>query len=109
MSGVECKHVTLSLNDKLAVLQGLDKAESLQKIAKGLNVSLTMTLKKNRKEIELYMVSLDSKNTRKNRKTLRKAQFKLLDNTPYMWFCQERRKEPQYLSPNFAQKNRSQK
>jgi len=41
MSGMKRKHVTLSLNEKLAVLQRLDKGESLQKIAKELNVGVT--------------------------------------------------------------------
>lgn len=106
MSGFKRKHVTLSLNEKLAVLQRLDKGESLQKIAKELNVGVT-TIKdwrKNRKDIESYTVTIDGENTLKNRKTLKKPKLELLDNALWMWFCQERRKGTPISGPILKEK-----
>ncbi|KAF2899297.1 hypothetical protein ILUMI_06877 [Ignelater luminosus] len=106
MLGVKRKHVTLSLNEKLAVLQRLDKGESLQKIAKELNVGVT-TIKdwrKNWKDIESYTVAIDSENALKNRKTLRKPKLELLDNALWMWFCQERRKGTPISGPIIKEK-----
>lgn len=106
MSGVKRKHVTLSLNEKLAVLQRLDKGESLQKIAKELNVGVT-TIKdwrKNRKDIESYTLTIDGENALKNRKTLKKPKLELLDNAVWMWFCQERRKQTPISGPILKEK-----
>lgn len=106
MSGVKRKHVTLSLNEKLAVLQRLDKGESLQKIAKELNVGVT-TLKdwrRNRKDIESFTVTIDNENALKNRKTLKKPKLELLDNALWMWFGQERRKGTPISGPIIKEK-----
>lgn len=106
MSGMKRKHVTLSLNEKLAVLQRLDKGESLQKIAKELNVGVT-TIKdwrKNRKDIESYTVTIDGENALKKRKTLKKPKLELLDNALWMWFCQERRKGTPISGPIIKEK-----
>ncbi|VEN43486.1 unnamed protein product [Callosobruchus maculatus] len=106
MSGVKRKHVTLSLNEKLAVLQRLDKGESLQQIAKELNVGVT-TIKdwrKNRKDIESYTITIDGENALKHRKTLKRAKLELLDNALWMWFCQERRKGTPISGPILKEK-----
>ncbi|KAF2900123.1 hypothetical protein ILUMI_06064 [Ignelater luminosus] len=84
MSGVKRKHVTLSLNEKLAALRQL-------KIG-------------NRKGIESYTVAIDSENALRNRKTLRKPKLELLDNTLWMWFCQERRKGTPISGPIIKEK-----
>lgn len=107
MSGGKRKHITLSLNEKLAVLQRLDKGESLQKISKELNVGVT-TIKdwrKNRKYIETYYTTtIDGENALKNRKTLKKPKLELLDSALWMWFCQERRKGTPISGPILKEK-----
>lgn len=106
MSGGKRKHDTLSLNEKLAVLQRLDKGESLQKIAKELNVGVT-TIKdwrKNRKSFETFTITIDGENALKNRKTLKKPKLELLDGTLWMWFCQERRKGTPISGPILKEK-----
>lgn len=106
MSGVKRKHVTLSLSEKLIVLQRLDKGESLQKIAKEINVGIT-TIKdwrKNRKNIESYSVTVESEKSLKNRKTLKKPKQELLDDAMWVWFCQERRKGTPLSGPIIKEK-----
>uniref|UniRef100_A0A1B6BY84 HTH CENPB-type domain-containing protein n=1 Tax=Clastoptera arizonana TaxID=38151 RepID=A0A1B6BY84_9HEMI len=100
------KHITLSLSEKLAVLQRLDKGESLQKIAKELNVGVT-TIKdwrKNRKDIESHTMTIDGENALKNRKTLKKPKLELLDSALWMWFSQERRKGTPISGPIIKEK-----
>lgn len=100
------KHITLSLSEKLAVLQRLDKGESLQKIAKELNVGVT-TIKdwrKNRKDIESHTMTIDGENALKNRKTLKKPKLELLDSALWMWFSQERRKGTPISGPILKEK-----
>ena len=106
MSGAKRKHVTLPLSEKLKVLQRLDKGESLQKIAKELNVGVT-TIKdwrKNRKDIESCTVTVEGEKALKSRKTLKKPKLELLDNALWIWFCQERRKGTPLSGPIVKEK-----
>jgi len=84
------------------VLQRLDKGESLQKIAKELNVGVT-TIKywrKNRKDIESYTVTIDGENALKKRKTLKKPKLELLLTMHCgCGFSKKEEKELQYLGP----------
>lgn len=76
------------------MLQRLDKGESLQKIAKLLNVGIT-TIKdwrKNWKDIESYTMTIGGEKARKNRKTLKKLKLERLHSALWIWFNQKRRK-----------------
>lgn len=75
MSGMKRKHVTISLNEKLKVLQRLDKGESLHKVAKKLNVTTIKYWRKNLKDIESYTVTIDDENALRKCKTLKKPKF----------------------------------
>lgn len=88
------------------MLQRLDKGESLQKMAKELNVGIT-TIKvwrKNRKDIESYTMTIDREKALKNRKTLKKPKLELLDSALWMWFNQERRKVSPTSGPIIKEK-----
>uniref|UniRef100_A0A1B6LKS3 HTH psq-type domain-containing protein n=1 Tax=Graphocephala atropunctata TaxID=36148 RepID=A0A1B6LKS3_9HEMI len=108
MSSNKRKHITLSLAEKLALLERLDKGESVQKVARevGVGVTTVKDWRKNRKSLESHTMTIDSSEKGlKMRKTLKKPASEILDNAYlWIWFEQERRKGTPLSGPIIKEK-----
>lgn len=75
MASQKRKRVCVSLQQKLEVLQRLDRGESLVKLAAELGVGVTTVKdwRKNREDLESYSMTVETEDALKNRKMLKKT------------------------------------
>lgn len=102
----EKKHVFLTVRDKLDALERLDKGESVIKIAKELKVGETTVRnwRKNRVNLQEYSIQLDSDETLKLRRSMKKPKLEILDDALWVWFMQERRRGTPLSGPLIKEK-----
>lgn len=106
MASQKRKRVCVSLQQKLDVLQRLDRGESLVKLAAELGVGVTTVKdwRKTRKDLESYSMTVETEDALKNRKMLKKPKLELVDEALWVWFCQERRKGTPLSGPLVKEK-----
>lgn len=100
------KRVVCTIEQKLNVLQRLDKGESVAKLASEIGVGIT-TIKdwrKNRKDLESFCLTVEGEKAVKNRRTLKKPKLEVLDDAVWVWFCQERCKGTPLSGPIIKEK-----
>ncbi|KAG8183226.1 hypothetical protein JTE90_005674 [Oedothorax gibbosus] len=99
------KHVTITLAEKLKVLERVDNGESHSKIAKEIGVGHTTIYDwiKNRNHLESLVICGDV-TALKSRRTLKKPKCERLDNALWLWFVQERRKGTEVSGPMIKEK-----
>lgn len=75
MASQKRKRVCVSLQQKLEVLQRLDRGESLVKLAAELGVGVTTVKdwRKNREDLESYSMTVETEDALKNRKMFKKT------------------------------------
>lgn len=106
MASQKRKRVCVSLQQKLEVLQRLDRGESLVKLAAELGVGVTTVKdwRKKREDLESYSMTVETEDALKNRKMLKKPKLELVDEALWVWFCQERRKGTPLSGPLVKEK-----
>lgn len=99
------KHTSVTLQDKLEVLNRLDNGESASKLAVefGVGNSTITDWKKNRAKIEQFCISTTSKCT-ESRQTAKTTPLEKLDNALFVWFSQEREKGVPISGPLIKEK-----
>ncbi|CAB3222547.1 unnamed protein product [Arctia plantaginis] len=85
------KHSTLTIKDKLRIIEMLDKGDSYPVIARkfGIGRSTVGDIKKNKDKL-LKFVSLTERGPGV-RKTLKKSENPVLEDALFTWFLQQRR------------------
>lgn len=104
-TGSKRKHTTCTLQEKIEVLNRLDKGESATKLAVefGVGKATIADWKKNRTKIEQFCTS-SSKKTLENRQTSKTSKFDKVDEALFLWFVQEREKETPLSGPIVQEK-----
>jgi hypothetical protein len=100
------KHNTVKMQDRLNILQRLDKGESVQSICTEFNVgkSTVYDWRKNRKSIEDFCMQIEIESVLSTRSTLKKPHHELLDDALWLWFMQERRRGTPINGPILKEK-----
>ena len=82
------------MDQKLQVLQGLDKGESVQSICQEFNVGKSRPTvndwRQNRKLIETFCTQIETEKVLSTQWNLEKPNNELVDDALWLWFMQER-------------------
>lgn len=100
------KHTFVTMDQKLQVLQRLDKGESVQSICQEFNVgkSTVNDWRRNRKSIETFCTQIETEKVLSTRCTLKKPNNELVDDALWLWFMQERRRGTPISGPILKEK-----
>lgn len=100
------KHTTVKMQDRLNILQRIDKGESVQSICREYNVgkSTIYDWRKNRKSIEDFCMQIETESVLSTRSTLKKPNNELVDDALWVWFMQERRRGTPINGPILKEK-----
>lgn len=87
-------HNTVKMQDRLNILQRLDKGESVQRICREFNVgkSTVYDWRKNTKSIEDFGMQTETESVLPTRSTLKKPHHELVDDALWASFMHERRR-----------------
>lgn len=100
------KHTFVSMQQKLAILERLDKGESVQSICREFKVgkSTVNDWRRNRKSIETFCTQIEGEKVLSNRCTLKKPKLEQVDDALWLWFMQERRRGTPISGPILKEK-----
>ncbi|XP_054259564.1 jerky protein homolog [Macrosteles quadrilineatus] len=100
------KHTFVSMQQKLAILERLDKGESVQSICREFKVgkSTVNDWRRNRKSIETFCTQIEGEKVLSNRCTLIKPKLEQVDDALWLWFMQERRRGTPISGPILKEK-----
>lgn len=91
-SKLKRKHVSLTIKNKVEILDRLEKGESGSSLAKvfGVGKATITDIKKKKNDILNFASKVDSEDGSKLRKSIRSANDKSLEDAVYLWFTQRR-------------------
>jgi transposase len=94
-SGIKRKHVTLTISNKLKVIEKLENGVPGKKIAEefGISQQTVSDIKKQKESIKLFALKFDvgsDKSSVSNRQTLKKPKEMLLEEAVLGWYLQQR-------------------
>lgn len=100
------KHTFVTMEQKLSILERLDKGESVQSICREFNVgkSTVNDWRRNRKCIETFCTQIEAEKVLSTRCTLKKPKLEQVDDALWLWFMQERRRGTPINGPILKEK-----
>lgn len=90
--GLKRKRVVLSIQQKLEIIEKLEKGQSVKVLANdyGIGEQTVRDLKKKKSELLSFACSSDTASGMKKRKTMKKSTYDDLDKAMVQWFSQQR-------------------
>ena len=98
-SGKKRKRVVLTIEEKLKICDLVKNGRSLTSVAAELNVgkSTVQDMVKNKAKLQTFLTEIQDGDCIKKKWIVRRANLDALDKAVYLWFVQQRCKEPRSL------------
>lgn len=105
---VKRKHVTLSVQQKLEIIDRIEKGENRNKIMEEYKIgsSTIYDIKKNKDKLKQFSSQTETMKDIESRKTLKKPKLHQLDEILYNWFCSKRSEGKPVTGPMLMEKGK---